>query len=164
MPRARRQPQPGLPTRCPPKPCSPCPNSTGCCRCPTRPCTPAAGSERGRRSSRPSVPSRGTRTILKEPETRRLKNRGHLARNRKFESISLQRGVACEPEDDIDIPVRRRSTIEPCGCRRSPCADAPPSGTARREYGLIRGRPRKFMLFLLLPSWSRLDRTIPESS
>ena len=51
----------------------------------------AAGSERGRRSSRPSVSSRGTRTILKEPETRRLKNRGHLARNRKFESISLQR-------------------------------------------------------------------------
>src|SRR6202045_3027513 len=39
----------------------------------------AAGSERGRRSSRPSVSSRGTRTILKEPETRRLKNRGHLA-------------------------------------------------------------------------------------
>ena len=33
------------------------------------------------------------------------------ARNRKFESISLQRGVACEPEDDIDIPVRRGSTI-----------------------------------------------------
>ena len=39
----------------------------------------AAGSKRGRRSSRPSVSSRGTRTILKEPETRRLKNRGHLA-------------------------------------------------------------------------------------
>jgi hypothetical protein len=57
----------------------------------------AAGSERGRRSSRPSVSSRGTRTILKEPETRRLKNRGHLARNRKFESISLQGGVLCEP-------------------------------------------------------------------
>src|ERR1700731_2955672 len=56
----------------------------------------AAGSERGRRSSRPSVSSRGTRTILKEPETRRLKNRGHLARNRKFESISLQRRVSCE--------------------------------------------------------------------
>src|SRR6202043_1649479 len=50
----------------------------------------AAGSKRGRRSSRPSVSSRGTRTILTEPETRRLKNRGHLARNRKFESISLQ--------------------------------------------------------------------------
>src|SRR3984893_2759272 len=32
----------------------------------------AAGSKRGRRSSRPSVSSRGTRTILKEPETRRL--------------------------------------------------------------------------------------------
>jgi len=32
-----------------------------------------------------------TRTILKEPETRRLKNRGHLARDRKFESGSLQR-------------------------------------------------------------------------
>src|SRR6202140_574811 len=56
----------------------------------------AAGSERGRRSSRPSVSSRGTRTILKEPETRRLKNRGHLARNRKFESISLQERVHCE--------------------------------------------------------------------
>jgi hypothetical protein len=40
---------------------------------------------------RPSVSSRGTRRILKEPETRRLKNRGHLARKRKFESISLQR-------------------------------------------------------------------------
>src|ERR1700680_997290 len=37
-----------------------------------------------------------TRTILKEPDTRRLKNRGHLARNRKFESISLQRRVHCE--------------------------------------------------------------------
>ena len=37
MPRARRQPQPGLPTRCPPKPCSPCPNSTACCRCPDGP-------------------------------------------------------------------------------------------------------------------------------
>jgi hypothetical protein len=48
------------------------------------------------RSSRRSVSSRGTRTILKEPETRRLKNRGHLARNRKFESISLQRRVRCE--------------------------------------------------------------------
>src|ERR1700736_5906347 len=57
----------------------------------------AAGSERGRRSSRPSVSSRGTRTILKEPETRRLKNRGHLARNRKFEYISLQQGVRSEP-------------------------------------------------------------------
>ena len=57
----------------------------------------AAGSERGRRSSRPSVSSRGTRTILKEPETRRLKNRGHLARNRKFESISLQQTVCLSP-------------------------------------------------------------------
>src|SRR6202049_3448793 len=52
----------------------------------------------GGRSSRPSVSSRGTRTILKEPESRRLKNRGHLARNRKFESISLQRRVKCEPD------------------------------------------------------------------
>src|ERR1700720_3279493 len=57
----------------------------------------AAGSKRGRRSSRPSVSSRGTRTILKEPETRRLKNRGHLARNRKFESISLLPRLSCEP-------------------------------------------------------------------
>src|ERR1700720_3001757 len=32
-------------------------------------------------------------------------------RDQKFESGSLQRGVACEPEDDIDIPVRRGSTI-----------------------------------------------------
>src|SRR5580700_7245537 len=62
----------------------------------------AAGSKRGRRSSRPSVSSRGKRTILKEPETRRPKNRGHLARNRKFESISLQRGVTCEPEFSQD--------------------------------------------------------------
>src|SRR5580693_2067711 len=31
---ANRNPSP---TRCPPKPCSPCPNSTACCRCPTRP-------------------------------------------------------------------------------------------------------------------------------
>ena len=29
----------------------------------------------------------------------------------QFESTSLQRGVAGEPEDDIDIPVRRVSTI-----------------------------------------------------
>src|SRR6266403_6187437 len=29
----------------------------------------------------------------------------------KFESAFLQRGVACEPEDDIDIPVRHGSTI-----------------------------------------------------
>ena len=37
-----------------------------------------------------------------------------LARNRKFESISLQRRVLCEPEDDIDIPVPRGSTITRC--------------------------------------------------
>src|SRR6202043_2774862 len=84
------------PTRCPPKPCSPCPNSTASCRCPTRPCTLPPEARGGRRSFRPSVSSRGTRTVLKEPETRRLKNRGHLARNRKFESISLQRRVRCE--------------------------------------------------------------------
>ena len=64
----------------------------------------AAGSKRGRRSSRPSVSSRGTRTILKEPETRRLKNRNHLARNRKFESISLQQRVHCE----LDLRGRSR--------------------------------------------------------
>src|SRR5580700_3588303 len=57
----------------------------------------AAGSKRGRRSSRPSVSSRGTRTILKEPETRRLKNRGHLARNRRFESPFLQQTVSLSP-------------------------------------------------------------------
>src|SRR6202040_2734771 len=33
-----------------------------------------------------------------QPETRRLKNRGHLARNRKFESISLHQRVSCEPD------------------------------------------------------------------
>jgi hypothetical protein len=81
----------------------------------------AAGSERGRRSSRPSVSSRGTRTILKEPETRRFKNRGHLARNRKFESLSLQRRVSCEP-DFLDHGWRRRSLpvqsrAEPAGER-----------------------------------------------
>jgi hypothetical protein len=55
-----------------------------------------------------SVPSaERERGIEKTDELRRLKK----ARNRKFESISLQRGVACEPEDDIDIPVRRGSTI-----------------------------------------------------
>jgi hypothetical protein len=51
----------------------------------------AAGSERGRRQFPTIGLFERTRAILKEPETRRLKNRGHLARNRKFESISLQR-------------------------------------------------------------------------
>jgi len=37
-----------------------------------------------------------------------------MAGNRKFESISLQRRVVCEPEDDIDIPVPRGSTITRC--------------------------------------------------
>src|SRR5438309_7158271 len=32
-------------------------------------------------------------------------------RDRGSESVSLQRGVKCEPEDDIDIPVRHGSTI-----------------------------------------------------
>src|ERR1700741_1627972 len=37
-----------------------------------------------------------------------------LAGNRWFESISLQRRVTCEPEDDIDIPCtqRRRSRYQ----------------------------------------------------
>ena len=35
----------------------------------------------------------------------------NLAGYRWFESISLQRRVSCEPEDDIDIPVPRGSTI-----------------------------------------------------
>jgi hypothetical protein len=34
--------------------------------------------------------------------------------DRGFESYSLQRGVVCEPEDDIDIPVPRGSTITRC--------------------------------------------------
>src|ERR1700719_2260148 len=78
------------PTRCPPKPCSPCPNSTACCRCPTRPCTLPPEARGG-----DAVPDHRSlreerEQFLKEPETRRLKSRGHLARNRKFESISLQ--------------------------------------------------------------------------
>src|SRR5205814_3807453 len=32
----------------------------------------------------------------------------------EFESPLLQRGVSCEPEDDIDIPVPRGSTITYC--------------------------------------------------
>src|SRR6202040_537194 len=96
----------------------------------------AAGSERGRRSSRPSVSSRGTRTILKEPETRRLKNRGHLARNRKFESISLQRGVLCEP----DWLLRARDQGGAAG-----------AGQHYDSYGGVAGEPRE-------PSWvSRLS-------
>src|ERR1700758_911086 len=41
----------------------------------------------------------------KEPETRRLKNRDHLARNRKFESISLQRRV-----NELSVPQRQTIT------------------------------------------------------
>ena len=80
----------------PAKPCSPCPNSTACCRCPTRPCTlpPEA---RGATQFPTIGLFERTRAILKEPETRRLKNRGHLARNRKFESISLQQTVCLSP-------------------------------------------------------------------
>src|ERR1700730_12763327 len=86
----------------------------------------AAGSERGRRSSRPSVSSRGTRTILKEPETRRLKNRGHLARNRNMlwggrrgkvatSSLHLTDGVAAMPQpNDLSrslVALDQNSTI-----------------------------------------------------
>src|ERR1700758_4143418 len=77
------------PTRCPPKPCVPCPNATACRRCPTS--SPHCGRKREGAMQFPTIGLfERTRTILKEPETRRLKNRGHLARNRKFESISLQ--------------------------------------------------------------------------
>jgi hypothetical protein len=41
------------------------------------------------------------RGIEKTDELRRLKN----ARNRKFESISLQRRVSCKPEDDSNIEL-----------------------------------------------------------
>jgi hypothetical protein len=68
----------------------------------------AAGSERGRRSSRPSVSSRGTRTILKEPETRRLKNRGHLA-------IAV-RLLAWRPYR----PLARKRLLKPWSCLH-PC-------------------------------------------
>ena len=43
------------------------------------------------------------------------------ARDRRFESVSLQRGVACEPEDDIDIPVPRGSPLS-AGDLPGPCA------------------------------------------
>src|SRR5580704_16483140 len=103
MPRARRQPQPGR---------RPDARRNHVPLVRTRRMLPlsdtalhtAAGSERGRRSSRPSVSSRGTRTILKEPETRRHKNRGHLARNRQFESRFLQRRV-CKPSVPREIRV-----------------------------------------------------------
>jgi hypothetical protein len=92
------------PTRCPPKPVFPLSELDRMLAAVRHGPAHSAGSERGRRSSRPSVSSRGTRTILKEPETRRLKNRGHLARNRQFESISLQRRV-CKPSVPREIRV-----------------------------------------------------------
>jgi hypothetical protein len=66
-----------------------------------------------------------------------------LAGNRGFESAFPPAATICGA-----APLRRCAAIR--------------HGAARVR--LIRGRPRKFMLFLLLPSWSRLDRTIPESS
>src|SRR5438874_10559312 len=38
-----------------------------------------------------------------EQRKRNLEAAAYLARNWKFESISLQRGVKCEPEDDIVV-------------------------------------------------------------
>src|ERR1700730_880542 len=63
-------------------------------------------------------------------------------RNRKFESGFLQRGVACEPEDDIDIPVRRGSTIT----IRSPSTTSRPDSrggqpTRRKGTALRRDTP-----------------------
>src|ERR1700758_4225362 len=101
------------PTRCPPKPCVPCPNATACRRCPTSPAH--CGRKREGAMQFPTIGLfERTRTILKEPETRRLKNRGHLARNRKFESISLQQRV-----HELSVP-ERRSRI----CRLSNLATA----------------------------------------
>jgi hypothetical protein len=49
-----------------------------------------------------SVPSAGReRGIENTDELRRLKN----ARNRKFESISLQEGVHCELDHDVELAV-----------------------------------------------------------
>ena len=96
MPRARRQPQPGR---------RPDARRNHVPFVRTRPHAAAVRHSpahcRRKREGATQFPTIGlferTRTILKEPETRRLKNRGHLARNRKFESISLQQRVPCEP-------------------------------------------------------------------
>ena len=53
----------------------------------------------------------------------------YLARNRKFESISLQRRVACEPEDEIDHGrascASRRERAEPRRPLRRPYPSQP---------------------------------------
>jgi len=52
-----------------------------------------------------------TYNVLRSHRVHEANNRAPYSGDRGFESGSLQRGVACEPEDDIDIPVRRGSTI-----------------------------------------------------
>src|ERR1700737_3004187 len=72
-------------------------------------CTlPTPRRRRLRNTPPPAAASPLTGADLSPAETRQLRL---THRNRKFESISLQRRVVCEPEDDIDIPVPRGSTI-----------------------------------------------------
>jgi hypothetical protein len=94
----------------------------------------AAGSERGRRSSRPSVSSRGTRTILKEPETRRLKNRGHLARTGSSNPSPSSRQSVSLPQSfsKVEKPGFPRGCARlawrPGRQRRAGCFDIAPTG------------------------------------
>jgi hypothetical protein len=91
-------------------------------------CVGAAGSrasERGTESSNPSPSSGESGTnrcasafFISANRASEERRRGHAffepsacGWDQEFESPLLQRGVACETEDDIDIPVRRGSTI-----------------------------------------------------
>ena len=72
-----------------------------------------AGSNRQYRVRRPRFRERGScRLCLPQRRRRRDETRYHddgggLPRDRWFESGFLQRRVACEPEDDVGIPVPR---------------------------------------------------------
>ena len=56
-------------------------------------------------------------------------------RDRWFESTFLQRRVACEPEDDIDIPVQRHILGRP---RTASSGDQSPCSSHRRVESCVR--------------------------
>jgi len=98
-----------------------------------------------------------------EQRKRNLEAAAYLARNWKFESISLQRGVKCEPEDDIvvggrsrgkiatpfDVPKRPSSTVEratylPYSCCWGIPRSRAPSGTSAWRSMTLSPWPNKW--------------------
>jgi hypothetical protein len=85
--------------------------------------------------SGPNCGVRGAAISRRRPSSRARQLSSPLHRDRKFESISLQRRVSCEPEEDIEFRIWRRPSIAEHRVQPAGADDGPSRSLGDRSPG-----------------------------